>query len=405
MVACFHRKVAWLRTIMEHPHPVIWLHDAPPQTPGGKTPIPARSDELLASSDGVGRVFSLQARLNAITPQISVVFGDLGAAQTFPVRLADITLLKKGTHLWIGRPDAVKLMLGRAPDPEALGSAVMHCKISGVGDVLFETDEEALDWITRCIPYLPDRKGSLLSDSPPRQPVLTPDQMQKAVPEDLNVPFDMHHVIHGLADTGSWLEIKPLYAPEVITGWARINGHPIGILANNSIARGGVIFPETCKKMVAFIQFCDRWRIPLLFLADNPGLMVGVDTEQAGMLTEASDLLRTLATLTTHRICLVVRKAYTVGLYAMGGPGFDPDGFFATPHASISVFGPKALDGFAADRDLPEPAREAIQLMRHHATHPSDYAEKGYLTGVIEWDALRDTLYREYTQRPSAKGS
>ena len=390
---CFHRKIRWLEAILKSPAPVVWLHDSPQQAPGGRTPIPAHSDELLASNEsGVGRAFCLQARLNGIAPQISALFSDAGAAQTFPVRLADFTLLKNGSHMWIGRPDAVKLMLGKAPDPEELGGARMHSKVSGVGDVLFEHDEDALQWIRTCLNLLPSTSSSPLPVHPPAAPALSGDQIAALVPDDLNKPFNMRPVLSGIVDAGSWLEIQELHAGEIMTGFCRIKGRPAAILANNSNERGGVLYPASCRKMARFIRFCDTYHLPMLFLADNPGLMVGVADEQAGMLNEAADLLRALAQCRTPRICLVVRKAYTVGLYAMSGPGFDPAEFIATPHASISVFGPKALDCFAADRTVPEPARQAILEMRHHAVEPCDYREKGYLNAVVEWSDLRAHL-------------
>lgn len=392
ILECFHRKVAWLERVLADPAPVVWLHDAPPQAPGGRTPIPANSDELLASGAGVGRAFCLQARLNERAPQISASFGDLGAAQTFPLRLADFVLLKRGSHAWIGRPDAVKLMLGSAPDAERLGGAEMHCTVSGVGDGLFDRDEEALDWIRACLSCLPSRAGETAPVAAARAPEGTAEEMAAAIPPDLNKPFDMRPVVRGIIDAGSWVGVQELYAREALTGFARVGGHPVGVLANNSSARGGVIFPESCRKMSRFIRYCDQWGLPMVFLADNPGLMVGEDSERSGMLSAAADLVRALAVSQVPRVCFVVRKAYTVGLYAMSGPGFEPARFWAAPGASISVFGPKALDLFAQDRDLPEAARTAIRAMHHHALNPHDYEMKGYLDGVIEWPDLRGRL-------------
>jgi methylmalonyl-CoA decarboxylase subunit alpha len=392
---CFHRKVHWLEAVSENPAPLVIMHDAPPQAPGGRTPIPAHSDELLASNDsGVGRVFCLHARLNGVAPQISAVFGNAGAAQTFPLRLADFMLIKHTAHMWIGRPDAVKLMLGAAPDADRLGGANMHCTISGVGDMVFDEDEEALTWISRCIKLLPTRAGEPPALATPLAPEIPCETLPDVIPSDLNKPFDMRIVLRALIDAGSWLETQSDYAKETLTGFARVAGIPIGVLANQSCERGGILFPESCRKMVRFIQFCDAYGIPMLFLADNPGLMVGVDSEQGGMIREASELLRALAVCNTPRACLVIRKAYTVGLYAMSGPGFDPAYFWATPNASISVFGPKALEYFASDRDLPPLALEAINEMLHHAIDPHDYEMKGYLSGVIEWSDLRIRLER-----------
>ncbi len=392
ILECFHRKVKWLEKVIENPAPIVWLHDAPPQVPGGHTPIPACADELLASSRGVGRVFCLQARLMEMVPQIAVSFCDLGAAQTFPLRLSDFTLLKEGTHTWIGRPDAVKLMIGSKPDADELGGARMHCTKSGVGDVLFENDEQALTWIKRCLNCLPTSTSNCLPIVPSVDPESSIDETAALIPDDLNKPFDIRPIINSLIDSASWIGIRELYAKEVITGLARIGGIPVGIVANNSAQRGGIIFPETCKKMTRFIHFCDKYSIPMIFCADNPGLMVGVQAEQGGLLLEASELLRALATATNPRACLVIRKAYTVGLYTMSGPGFDPSYFWATPQASISIFGPKALDCFTKNRNVSPTALKAIQDMHHHAVNPEDYKKKGYLSGIIQWKDLRNRL-------------
>ncbi len=389
---CFLRKVNWLEYILDHPAPVVWLHDAPPPAPGGRTPIPAGSADLIASPTGVGRVFCLQARLHGVVPQFSVLFGDAGAAQSFPVRLADFTLLKRGTHLWIGRPDAVKLMLGEGADAELLGGADMHCRVSGVGDVLFEEDHQALQWITRCLSLLPSRSGKPVPHSAPRPPLVSGEELASCAPTGLNTPFAMQRIVDAVIDAESWVAIQQLHAGEVITGLARVAGIPVGIVANNAEQRGGLIFPETCRKMNRFVTFCNRYRIPLLFLVDNPGLMVGSACEQAGMLREASELLITLATITVPRVCLVVRKAYTVGLYVMSGPGFEPTCFWAASQASIAIFGPKALDYFAADREVPDTARDAILEMRRYAVDPENYLHKGYLDAIVAFTDLRAAM-------------
>jgi len=401
---CFLRKVKWLEHILDHPAPVVWLHDAPPPAPGGRTPIPARSDELIASPTGVGRVFCLQARLHGLVPQFSALFGDAGAAQSFPVRLADFTLLKRGSHLWIGRPDAVKLMLGEVPDAEQLGGAEMHCRVSGVGDVLFDEDHQALQWISRCLSNLPSRAGEPVPRSAPRPPEVSGKELASFVPTDLNTAFAIQRIIEAVVDAESWVAIQQDHAGEAVTGLARVAGFPVGIVANNAGQRGGLIFPETCRKMNRFVTFCDRYRIPLLFLVDNPGLMVGTDSEQTGMLREASELLITLANITVPRVCLVIRKAYTVGLYIMSGPGFEPTCFWAAPHASIAIFGPKALDYFAADGEVPDNARNAILEMRRYAVDPTNYRQKGYLDAIVELADLRlqvEKFVEEYADRPS----
>ncbi len=391
--ACYQRKIDWMEAVLADPAPVVWLHDYPLREPGGRTPIPAMAEALLASnSTGVGRSFCLHARLSEQAPQISVLFSEAGAAQTFPVRLADFVVMLRGTHAWIGRPDAVRIMLGSTPDAEALGGAEMHCRVSGAGDVLAEDEISALAWVRQCLSILPPKKGGELPVSEPAAPERTAKEINDAIPQDLNRPFDMWAVLCGLIDGESWVGVRELIAPEVMTGLARLGGMPVGILANNPLHRGGVLHPVSCRKLTRFVRFCDRYHVPMLFLCDNPGLMVGVDCEQDGMLDAASELLRSLAVVETPRICFVVRKAYTVGLYAMAGPGFDPSGFLAAPGASISVFGPKALDRFASDRSLSDSAVEAIHEMRESALNPRRFVEKGCLDAVVEWPDVRDTL-------------
>lgn len=393
MLQSFKNKIAWMEKILEDPAPVIWLHDFPQNPNKGKTPIPPNSDELLASNNSsVGRVFCLQARINQKVIQISALFSDAGAAQTFPVRIADFVLLKKGTHMWVGRPDAVKLMLGSEPNQDELGSAEMHCKQSGVGDVLFEKDEEAITWIRNCISSIPIIKGDETISYSSEPPLLSAIDIKNIIPEDLNKPFNIRPIIDFLVDGNSWLGYQELLSPEVITGIAKLDGFPVGIIANNSIKQGGIIYPGTCRKMVRFIKLCEKYKIPLVFLADNPGLMVGVRSEQEGMIYEASELLVTLATITIPRACIVIRKAYTVGLYSMAGPGFDPTLFSSLPNGSISVFGPKALERFSKDQDIPPLLKEAIDSMYHHATHPEDYEQKGLLHSIIKLENLTDVL-------------
>jgi methylmalonyl-CoA decarboxylase subunit alpha len=391
--ACYRTRIEWMASILADPAPVVWLHDYPMQESGGRTPIPAMAEQLLAcNSTGVGRAFCMQARLSESVPQISVLFSEAGAAQTFSVRLADFVVMLRKTHAWIGRPDAVRIMLGSTPDAEDLGGAEMHCRISGAGDVLVDDETAALTWVRQCLSLLPQKKGGPLPVSASVSPERSAAEIRDAIPRDLNRPFDMWEVMRGLIDKGSWVGVRELLAPEVMTGFARIGGMPVGVLANNSLHFGGILHPGSCRKMTRFIGFCDRYSVPMLFLCDNPGLMVGVDCEQAGMLDAACELLRILAVARTPRICFVVRKAYTVGLYAMSGPGFDPAGFVAVPGASVSVFGPKALERFAQDRSLSDNAAGAIHEMLQSALNPHRFVEKGYMDAVVEWPEARDAL-------------
>lgn len=394
LIECFKRKIKWMESIIKDPAPVIWIHDNFTQTVKGQTPIPKSSDVLLASKDiSIGRGFFLQTKIGNLCPQFSILYGNAGAAQTFPVRIADFVLLHKDSKMWIGRPDAVKLMLGSMPDPEDLGGSNMHCIKSGNGDMLFSEDEEAFNWIRSAIDILPlniNDKSRNITKS--KEPSSTIENIYDVIPENLNSPFDMKILLNALVDEDSLTVIKQLYAQEVITGLARINGNAIGIVANNSKFKGGVIFTESLKKINQFMELCNKHKIPLLFLVDNPGLMVGTQSEQSGLLNETCRLFKNFSLKNSPRICLIIRKAYTVGLYAMGGSGFEPDQIWALPKASISVFGPKALESFSKNRDLTEDTQKAIDEMYRHATNPQDYLDLNFIDKIIQWNEIREKL-------------
>lgn len=394
LIECIKRKINWMELIIKDPAPVIWIHDNFTQTTKGQTPIPRNSDVLLASKDNsIGRGFFLQTQIGNLCPQFSILYGNAGAAQTFPVRISDFVLLHKDSKMWIGRPDAVKLMLGSMPEPEDLGGSRMHCTISGNGDFLFSDESYAFAWIRNTIDILPANINNYTrNQNEAKEPSSVIENIYDIIPENFNAPFDMKLLLNALIDKDSLSEVKELYAPEIITALTRINGYSIGIVANNSKHKGGVIFTESCKKINQFMELCNKYRIPLLFMVDNPGLMVGTNSEQSGLLNETCRLFKNFSLKNSPRICLIIRKAYTVGLYAMGGSGFEPDQIWALPKASISVFGPKALDSFSKNRDLNEETQKAIDEMYRHATNPYDYSDMGFIDKIIQWAEIRDTL-------------
>lgn len=394
LLECFKRKIKWMESVIKDPAPVIWIHDNFAQTIKGQTPIPKSSDILLASKDiSIGRGFFLQTKIGNLCPQFSILYGNAGAAQTFPVRISDFVLLHKDSMMWIGRPDAVKLMLGSMPEPEDLGGSKMHCSLSGNGDIMFSEDKEAFDWIRNTIKMLPPNiNDTTQKHNDAKNPSFAIENIYDVIPENLNSPFDMKILLNALIDEESLSEIKELYAQEIITGLARINGFTIGIIANNSKHKGGVIFTETCKKINQFMELCNKYKIPLLFMVDNPGLMVGTQSEQSGLLNETCRLFKNFSLKNSPRICLIIRKAYTVGLYAMGGSGFEPDRIWALPKASISVFGPKALESFSKNRELSEDTQKAIDEMYRHATNPQDYLDMDFIDKIIQWEEIREKI-------------
>ncbi len=380
-------------TALRERAPLAMLLDAPGMghTTGGKTPLPRDSSRLLADKRGAGRLYSDLARLSGETPRVSVLLGRTGAATVFPAALCDASVMTEDAGVCIGRPDAVKLMVGESADFEALGGARMHCTISGLGDALAGSDADAIAWARRYLTLMPQNRSMrppAAAASPPRAHA----PIAALIPNDPDKPFDTRPLIESLVDADSLLELKALYAREAITALARIEGHVVGLVANNSSQRGGILFSETCAKISRFISICDAFNVPLVFLADTPGFMIGTAAERAGIIKSASMLFSALANAATPKLAVAVRRAHTAGLYAMAGPGFDPAEFLALPTAVVSVFGKKALDRFAADRTLSEPMQLALAELMEACTNPGALAAKGLIDAVVKPADLRSRI-------------
>lgn len=216
----------------------------------------------------------------------------------------------------------------------------MHCTISGCGDNLATDDRSAIAMAKDYFSYLP---GSW-RDDPPVALAAPPSKDFGAdlVPADPKISYDMHSVIDALVDEGSFFEIKPEFASEILVGWARLEGHPIGIVASNPAVRGGVLFVDSSDKAARFIWCADAFNVPLLFLADVPGFMIGTAVERQGIIRHGAKLITAVSEATVAKVSVIVRKAYGAGLYAMAGPGFEPDACLALPTAEIAVMGPEA---------------------------------------------------------------
>jgi acetyl-CoA carboxylase carboxyltransferase component len=190
--------------------------------------------------------------------------------------------------------------------------------------------------------YLPDNCEELPRRREAKEPRRPATDLDRLVPTDPNKPFDMLELIERVVDADSWMEIKPGHAQELVTGFARVGGQPVGIIANNSAHKAGAIFPHSADKAAEFILTCDSFNVPLLFLCDTPGFMVGSDVEKQGILKRGKRFIYATSTATVPKICVVVRKAYGAGIYAMCGPAFEPEATLALPGAEIAVMGAEA---------------------------------------------------------------
>jgi acetyl-CoA carboxylase carboxyltransferase component len=290
---------------------------------------------------GAGHLFHTQVRASGSIPQVCALFGPSAAGGAYVPAFCDIVIMVEGNaSMYLGSDRMVEMVTGEKTTLEAMGGARMHCTESGVGHVLVQSENEALACVRRYLSFLP----SNWQGDPPSIPArdAEPVDLRALVPTSERVAFDMRRFIRGLVDVGSLFEIHELWAREVVVGLARLAGKPVGIVANNSLHKGGVLFVDSADKAARFIQLCDAFNVPLIFLADVPGFMVGTAVEKAGIIRHGAKMVSAVSEATVPKFCVVVRKAYGAGLYAMAGPGFEPDATLAMPTAKIAVMGADA---------------------------------------------------------------
>ena len=232
------------------------------------------------------------------------------------------------------------MVIGEQTTLEEMGGARMHATTSGCGDNLAVDDEDAIDQARAWFTYFP---GTWRED-PPRYETTAPSAPLHAesVPDDDKAAYDVHTIVDGIVDAESFFEIKPLFAPEMVCGLGLVDGRPVGFVANNPAVKGGVLFTDTADKAARFVWCCDAFNIPLVFLADVPGFMIGTQVEREGIIRHGAKMVTAISEATVPKLCVVLRKAYGAGLYAMAGPAFEPEATIALPTAKIAVMGPEA---------------------------------------------------------------
>jgi acetyl-CoA carboxylase carboxyltransferase component len=376
-----------LEKAVEQRLPVVFIMDTPAMhKTTDKSPFPQDPIRLLAGQNGVGRWYSTHSRISGKVPQVVVVLNRLGAALTFPVTLCDAAVMLESAGMSIGRPDVVAKMTDQAVDYTQLGGPAMHYSTSGSIDHVAADEADAFAWVRN---YLGCMTQNTKHES--LAPELDAEALEKAVPATPFKAFDTHKVISGIADAGTLIELRAGIARELITGFGRIEGRLSGFVANNSAVRGGLFFPETCRKATRFVSICDAFGIPMVFLADNAGFMVGSQVEQAGVIKEASFLFSTIANAAVPKLSVAMRRDYTARVYAMAGPGFDPERFIALPGAVISIYG-KGVAEKLATRSFDDKESDSLQEMMSGAEDPGKLLEMGLLDDVIEIGALRSTV-------------
>jgi len=359
--------------------------------------------ELFPGRRGAGKIFYNQIRLSGRVPQICCLFGPSAAGGAYIPSFCDVVVMVEGrASMYLGSPRMAQMVVGETTTLEEMGGARVHCEVSGCGDALVQSDEEAIEWAKDYFSYLADSYRVHPTHYAGEEP--SPDvDIASVLPDDAKDVYDMQRFIDGLVDADSFFPIKDLYARELITGFARLDGHPIGIVASQPMHLGGVLFVDSADKAARFMWLCDAFNIPLLFLADVPGFMIGSQVEAQGIIRHGAKMLTAMAEATVPRISVVVRKAYGAGLYAFSGPGLRPEATIALPTAEIAVMGPEAAINavyFNTIETLEEPERTAfIDAKRTEYSEDVDLlrlAAEGVIDAVIEPEDLRSDLIRRY---------
>jgi methylmalonyl-CoA decarboxylase subunit alpha len=350
--------------------------------------------EMFPGRRGAGRIFYNQVRMSGATPQICLLFGPSAAGGAYIPAFCDVVVMVEGNaSMYLGSPRMAEMVIGEKVTLEEMGGAKMHCSVSGCGDVLVKTEEEAIDFAKSYLAFMPQSFEGRPAMAEPRPAKAQQKSLEEIIPADENKAFDMMAVIDAIIDEGSFLEIKKLFAREIVTGFARIEGRAVGIVANQPKWLGGVLFVDSADKAARFIWLCDAFNVPLLYLADVPGFMIGTKVERQGIIRAGAKMIAAVSEATVPKLSVIVRKAYGAGLYAMCGPAFEPDACIALPSASIAVMGPQAAVNavyYNKIQEVPEgPERQAyVERLRDEYRSDIDIHK---LAGELVIDAVIPT--------------
>ncbi len=360
-----------------------------------------------------GRIFQNQVRLSGAIPQICLLFGPSAAGGAYIPAFCDVVfMVDKNASMYLGSPRMAEMVIGEKVSLEEMGGARMHCEVSGCGDLLAPDEPSCLEAARAYMAYMPARAGKTPARGPARAPRSGARRIDDILPANQNQAFDVHAVIDALVDEGSFFEIKRLFARELVTGFARLDGQPVGIVASQPKWKGGVLFVDSADKAARFVWLCDAFGIPLLFLADVPGFMIGKAVERQGIIRHGAKMISAVADATVPKISVILRKAYGAGLYAMCGPGFDPDATLALPQAMIAVMGAEAaVNAVFANKiaEKPEGERAAyIEELRRAYREDIDLlklAANLHVDAVVAGDHLRVELIRRFQAAASKRVS
>ena len=387
----FAKKVCKIMDLaMKVGAPVIGLNDS-----GG-----ARIQEGVASLAGYGDIFFRNVLASGVIPQISAIMGPCAGGAVYSPALTDFIIMVRGiSHMFITGPQVVKAALGQEVTFDELGGADVHAQLSGVAHFVTDTEEECFELIRRLLSYIPSNN----MEDPPYvetgdDPGRTDERLNSLMPDDPDKPYDVKEVIRSVVDNGEFLEVQPHFAPNIVVGFARLNGHSVGIVANQPLWFAGALDINASCKAARFVRFCDAFNIPIITFVDVPGFLPGIEQEHGGIIRHGAKLLYAYCEATVPKITVILRKAYGGAYDVMGSKHSGADINLAWPTAEIAVMGPEGAINIIFRRELakaedPETLRrQLVAEYRRKFANPYVAAQKGYIDDVIEPSETRPRL-------------
>ncbi|MDI9495604.1 MAG: carboxyl transferase domain-containing protein [Bacillota bacterium] len=388
--------------------PLIGINDS-----GG-----ARIQEGVDALSGYGKIFYNNTLASGVIPQISVILGPCAGGAVYSPAITDFVFMVKNiSKMFITGPNVIETVTGEKVSAEELGGAMTHNRVSGVAHFIDDTEEECMDHIRKLLSFLPQNN----LETTPVQPVKddinrTDDSLNHIIPDSPNKAYDMKNIILTLADCGEFLEYQPWYAQNIITGFMRLNGKSIGVVASQPKVLAGCLDINASDKAARFIRTCDAFNIPLLSLMDVPGFLPGTNQEYGGIIRHGAKMLYAFSEATVPKVTVITRKAYGGSYIAMCNKELGADMVFAWPTSEIAVMGPDGAANIIFKKEIEEAEdknakrAEKIEEYRDNVANPYTAAARGYVDAVIEPSETRkriissfDMLTGKREQRPQKK--
>ncbi len=369
--------------------PVIGINDS-----GG-----ARIQEGVNSLAGYGEIFYRNTLSSGVIPQISVILGPCAGGAVYSPALTDfVFVVDKISKMFITGPEVIKSVLGEEISMEDLGGARIHAEITGNAHFFAKTELECFEQIKKLVSFIPWNNTKKAEAFPKKAPLAKQYKLDFVFPADPKEPYDVRNIIKSIVDDSDFFEIQELFAPNIVIGFARLNGDTVGFVANQPIALAGVLDCDSSDKAARFIRYCDSFNIPLVTLVDLPGYLPGVDQEHAGVIRHGAKVLYAYSEATVPKITLILRKAYGGGYIAMCSRHLRADFVFAWPTAEIAVMGPEGAANIIFRSEIlaaenPDEMRKAkVQEYKEKFANPYVAAASGYIDAVIDPSESRKFL-------------